>query len=217
MQVMLIHSSRYQRSPCRRKPCSQLPIDTVDSITKRHCRKSISLVQPLICKEVKYVTLASQPSSPLAQGRSTLNRDVPLVQRSRNLFFFFNCTFFMDTSFFSSQLNLDGYEHCQRGLLKKKGGTPILGRFKYIFLFIRQDLAKPSHGFHLLIIQSANAAFHILEKNMYMLLINLAFFLSGTFCTAIQQLECWISFPGPLGYNPQQFLVSSFSYQLSKK
>lgn len=69
--------------------------------------------------------------------------------------------------------------------LKKKKRTPILGRLKYTFLFVQQDLAKQSHGFHLLIFRSTNAALHILENNMYMFLINLAFFLSGTFCTAI--------------------------------
>lgn len=95
--------SQVLESPCRRKPCFQLQIDAADTLTKRYCGKSISFALPLICKEVKYVTLALYLSFLLAHSLSTRNRNVHSVQLSRNLFFFLILPFLLDANLFSVQ------------------------------------------------------------------------------------------------------------------
>lgn len=57
-----------------------------------------------------------------------------------------------------------------------KKDTPLRKDFKFIFLFIQQDLAKQSGLFHPLIIQSINATSHIFENNRYMLLMTVVLF-----------------------------------------
>ena len=156
------------------------------SITKRSCGECIPFELPLICKEVKYVTLALYPSSPLAQDLSTLNRNVHLVQLSRNSFFFYSplsrgYQSFSVHSLFSSTLMVMTIIHYDY-LKKKKKDTPFR---KYLSLYFRPSSKIQQSTAVCSICWPPSAAFHILENNVYMLLVNLVYFLSGNFCTAI--------------------------------
>lgn len=127
MQAMLPHSFWELEVALQEKAVLSTADQRCWSITKRSCGECIPFELPLICKEVKYVTLALYPSSPLAQGLSTLNRNVHLVQLSRNLFFYSPLSHgyqsFSVHSLFSSALMVMTIIHYD--YLKKR--TPLSG------------------------------------------------------------------------------------------
>ena len=183
MQATLPHSSWELEVALQEKAVLSTADQRCWSITKRSCRECIPFELPLICKEVKYVTLALYPSSALAQGLSMLNRNVHLVQLSRNPFFLFS-PFSWISVFFSSQLiqlSPDGYDYHSPWLFKKKD-TPFR---KYLSLYFCPFSKSQQSTAVCFIYWPSSAAFHILEKNIYVLLMNLVYFLSGNFCTAI--------------------------------